>query len=56
MRPASIGFEQCVCGDGDLSHDDDDSDLGRLAGVDKLRVLGLEVGIVSGSDEGWHID
>ena len=56
MRPASIGFEQGVRGDDELSHDGGDGDLGGLPGSNELLIFCLEIGIVPGGDEGRHIE
>jgi len=55
LRPASIGLEERVCNDDELSLDGYDGDLCGLSGGDELPVLGSEVGIVSDKDEGRHV-
>lgn len=56
IAPASIGFEESVCDDDDLPHDRGDRDFCRLSRGDELLVLCLEVRVVSGGDEGRHIE
>jgi len=56
LHPASIGFEQSVCGDDDLSHDGGDGDFCGLSCGDELLVLCLDVRVVSSGDEGRHIE
>ena len=56
MLPASICFEQGVCGDDELSHDGGDGDLGGFSCCDELLVFGLQVRVVASSDEGRHVE
>lgn len=56
MLPASICFEQCVCGDDELSHDGGDGDLGGFSCCDELLVFGFQVRVVARCDEGRHVE
>ena len=54
--PTSIGLQESVCEDDQLSHDGCEGELGSLSCVGELVVLGLHVRIEAGRDEGWHVD
>ena len=56
MRPAAIGFEQCVCGDDEFAHDGGDGDFGGFSGAEELLVFGLEIGVEAGGDESRHVE
>ena len=54
--PGSICFEQRICEDDDFSHDGGNCDLGGFSGGDEGLIFGLHIGIISGGDEGWHVE
>jgi hypothetical protein len=53
--PGSIGLEEGVCEDEELSHDCGQGDFCGLSDLDEVLVFGLHVRIESGGDERWHV-
>ena len=54
--PRSIGLQEGVWEDEELSHDCGQSDFCGLSDLDEGLVFGLHVRIESCSDEGWHVE
>ena len=48
--------EQCVCEDGELSHDGCDGNCGWLTGGDEGLIFGFHVRVEADRDKGRHIE